>query len=459
MALHRIQKGLDLPLEGEPRQEIAGRAPVARVALVADDYVGMRPALRVEAGDKVRRGQILFEDKKTPGVFYTAPGAGELIAVNRGHRRALQTVVIELTESERNGEPTSEDLQAFQHYSGKPAADYDADAARALLLESGMWPALRARPFGRVADPQAAPHSIFITAIDTDPHAPRVDQALAGREGDFSSGLEVLLKLTQGPVFLCKAPDTDLPTPDDSRLRIEEFQGPHPAGLPGLHIHMLDAVHRNKTVWHIGYPDVAAVGALFRTGVLDVDRVVSLAGPAVAEPCLLRTRLGASTDDIVRGRLRDADSRVVAGSVLGGRTALGGVTGFLGRYHRQVAALHEGSEREFIGWMLPGAGKFSTVRAFVSGFLGRRRYAMSTSTHGSPRAMLPIGQYERVMAMDMEATYLLRAILAGDIEKAIQLGCLELDEEDLALCTFVCPGKNDYGPALREMLTTIEKEG
>ena len=459
MALHRFRKGLDLPISGQPRQEVAGTIHPARVALVAADYVGMKPTFRVEAGDTVKRGQVLFEDKKAPGVLYTAPGAGEVVAINRGHRRALESVVIELSESERAGEPGEDELERFGDIAGKKPADLGREAVRDALLKSGLWTALRERPFSRVPQADSEPHSIFVTAIDTNPLAPDVAKVLEGREADFQTGLRALLALSDAPVYLCKSPHTKIDAPGDDRLRVEEFDGPHPAGLAGLHIQTLDPVHREKSVWHIGYQETAAMGALFRTGTLDVTRVIALAGPVVKEPRLVETRVGASTDDLTRDALTDMDSRVISGSVLSGRTAIGEVRGFLGLRHNQVSALHEGKEREFIGWMLPGAGKFSAVRDFVSGFLPKRLFDMTTSTGGSHRAMLPIGQYESVMPMDIEATFLLRALMSGDIETAIALGCLELDEEDLALCTFVCPGKNDFGPALREMLTTIEKEG
>jgi Na+-transporting NADH:ubiquinone oxidoreductase subunit A len=225
-----------------------------------------------------------------------------------------------------------------------------------------------------------------------------------------------------------------------------------------VHIHLLDPVHLDKTVWHIGYQDLAAIGRLLATGKLDVERVVSLAGPTAARPRLLRTRLGASLDELTQGELAPGDNRVISGSVLSGRTAQGEIDGSLGRYHQQVSALAEGREREFLGWLAPGRDKFSITNAFASAFARGRRFALTTSTQGSKRPMVPIGTYEEVMPMDIEATYLLRALLTDDMERAEALGCLELDEEDLALCTFVSETKYDYGPMLRGMLDRIQKE-
>ena len=456
MGLHTFRKGLRLPLAGAPVQEIEPAPEPRHAALVAADAVGLRPAMHVAVGDDVRRGQLLFEDKTTAGVRYTAPAAGRVAAVNRGARRALQSVVVELSREEREGRGPDE--VAYGAFTGRHPSGMAADDVRALLLESGLWTALRARPFGRVADPAARPHSIFVTATDTQPHAPS-PAAFIGRGESFERGVAALCRLTDGPVYVCTDPHTDLQLPANDQVRHEQFSGPHPAGTVGLHIHTLDPVDRRKTVWHAGAQDVAAIGALFRTGTLDVTRVAALAGPLVRRPRLLRTRLGAALDDLVGGELHDGEARVVSGSVLSGRAAAGPVHGYLGRYHQQVAVLAEGREREFIGWLLPGLRKFSAIRTFAAGWLPGRQFPMTTSTHGGRRDIVPIGMYERVMPLDLMATALLRALLMGDVDRAEELGCLELDEEDLALCTFVCAGKNDYGPHLRQVLDTLEREG
>ena len=462
MALHKITKGLDLPIKGSPEQVVTDGPTIARVAIVASDFVGMKPRMQVLEGDDVLRGQPLFEDRKNPGVVFTAPGAGRVTGINRGDRRALQSVVIELNEREQAGTPADDDFFRFKSYTGAPVADLSRDQVRDLLVESGQWVGLRARPFDRVASPATVPHSIFVTAIDTRPHAPDVSVALEGREADFERGLVALSKLTDGALFLCRAPGVNLGTDGISNLRIEEFSGPHPAGLPGTHIHMLDPVSRGKTVWHIGYADVAAVGHLVATGRIDVARVISLAGPVVDAPRLLRTRAGADIGAIVEGGLAQGDNRVISGSVLDGTPASGDILGYLGRYTNQVAALREGRQREFLGWLRPGFDIFSIMPTFLSKLLpgsDNVRFDLTTSTMGSERAMVPIGTYEQVMPLDILPTFLLRSLISGDLEKAEQLGALELSEEDVALCTVVCPGKYDYGPILRKTLATIEAEG
>jgi Na+-transporting NADH:ubiquinone oxidoreductase subunit A len=265
-------------------------------------------------------------------------------------------------------------------------------------------------------------------------------------------------KLTAGTTFVCVAPGSTLRVPAIERLRTEVFAGPHPAGLPGTHIHFLAPVDLERTAWHIGYQDVAAIGRLAATGQLDCERVVALAGPGIARPRLLRTRLGASTADLVQGELLPGAQRVISGSALDGRRAMGEAEGYLGRYHQQVTALAEGATRELFGWIAPGADKYSLWGVVAGAWRKGKTFAMTTATHGGARAMVPIGAFERVMPLDLMPTFLLRALVTGRDEWAEQMGCLELDEEDLALCTFVCPGKAEYGPLLRAALARIAKE-
>jgi len=466
MGAHKIKLGLDLPITGEPRQEIHEGRAVGSVAVLAADYIGMRPAMAVKVGDVVKRGQLLFEDRKTPGVRFTAPGAGTVAAVNRGARRALQSVVIELTDAESAGESRDDEMQSFEAHTGKHPAKLGRDEIVALLVESGMWTALRTRPFSRTPSPTAdAPHSLFVTASDTHPLSPDVDVVMAGRAEDFHRGLDAVAKLTEGKTYLCKMAGTAVEAGDAKGVTVEEFSGPHPAGTVGVHIHTLDPVFRKKTVWHVGYQDVVAIGELFRTGTLPVERTISLGGPLIDRPRLVRTRLGASIDELTAGRellKPEGDSRILSGSILHGRDAQGELHGYLGRYHQQVSALAEPHEREFMRMVMPGFGVYSTVRAFVGTILHQvapRKFAMDASANGSHRAMVPIGMYERVIPIDVMATHLLRALLVHDTVFAEKLGALELDEEDLALCSFVCPCKNDYTTALRDTLTIIEKEG
>jgi Na+-transporting NADH:ubiquinone oxidoreductase subunit A len=461
MAVHTITKGLDLPINGAPEQKIVDAPRTTHVAIVAADYPGMKPRMSCKVGDEVKRGQLLFEDRKAEGVRFCAPGAGKISAINRGEFRALHSVVIELSPGEREGKPAPDEFQKFASYvETKDPTKLSREQVVALLNESGLWTSIKARPFGRIPSPNSpAPHSVFVTVMDTNPHAPAVDKVLAGREADFEFGLAVVARLTAGKVYVCKGVGTKVPAGKTTNVQIEEFQGPHPAGTVGLHIHTLDPVSRKKTVWHLGYQDVILIGRLFSTGKLDVERVISLGGPTVKSPKLYKSRLGAAIDPIVEGQLADVENRVISGSVLTGRTSMGNVHGYLGRYHTQISALREGRERELFGWLKPGTDMFSTSGAYLSSLTPGKTFDFTTALNGSHRHMVPLGMYERVFPFDILPTFLLRALLIKDLTRAEELGVLELDEEDVALCTFVCPGKQDYGPILRQNLDTIWKEG
>ena len=443
----KIKRGLDLPMTGTPAQRIEAAKPVRSVAVIGFDYNGMKPTMQVQEGDRVKLGQVLFSDKKTPGVLFTAPGAGVVKAVNRGERRVLQSVVIELE---------GDDQVTFASYDADKLGGLAEEQVRENLQQSGLWTALRTRPYSKVPAIDATPRSIFVTAMDTNPLAADPTVVITEYAEDFSRGLTVLSRLAK--VFLCKAEGVTLPGENLDNVYPEAFAGPHPAGLPGTHIHFLDPVSATRTVWQIGYQDVIAIGKLFTTGQLWVERVIALAGPVTKQPRLVRTRLGANVSDIVKDELQAGNNRVVSGSVLGGRTARG-TCDFLGRYHNQLSCLAEGDERQLFHYLRAGVNKFSILNIFISKLSANKKFAFTTTTNGSDRAMVPVGSYEKVMPLDILPTQLLRALLVGDTEVAQQLGCLELDEEDLALCTFACPGKYEYGPILRDNLTRIEQEG
>lgn len=446
----KIKRGLDLPIAGAPRQVI-GDGPVIRsVAVLGGDYPGMKPTMEVREGDTVSKGQVIFTDKKTPGVKYTAPAGGVIKGVHRGHKRVLLSVEIEVAEQEQ--------AVAFERFGSDQLASLNSAQVRDQLIDSGQWTALRTRPFGRVPAPDAMPNSIFVTAMDTNPLAADADLIIAEQEQAFRDGLVVLGKLTEGPVWVCKAAGSKLGTFAQGQIREEAFAGPHPAGNASTHIHFLDPVGPGKSVWTINYQDVIAIGKLFTTGTLYTDRVVALAGPQVTDPQLLRTRVGASLLALTEGRLREGDNRIINGSVLNGAIARGQVA-FLSRTATQISVLREGRERELFGYLSPGVNRHSVMNIYLSKLLPGRKLGMTTTTNGSERAMVPIGGYEEVMPLDILPTQLLRALVVGDTDAAQALGALELVEEDLALCTYVCVGKYEYGPILRDNLTRIELEG
>ena len=446
----RIRKGLNIPIAGAPEQRIDDANAVGWVALVAKDYRGLRPQLMVEVGDRVRLGQPLLTDKSNPDVLFTSPGSGEVVAIHRGERRSLQSVVIRLEGDEE---------ETFASHDRAALTALDPHEAREALLASGLWTSFRTRPFGRVPRADASPHSIFVTAIDTNPLAgdPRI--VIGERTQEFSDGVAVVSRLTEGKVYVCQGPGPEIELSKLESVARVVFEGPHPAGLPGTHIHFLDPVGENKSVWHLSYQNVIAIGSLFTTGRLSTERIVALGGPLVRRPRLLRTRFGASTEDLLKGEIEPIDCRVISGSILGGRRAAGRAR-YLGPYDLQISVLREDRSRHFLDWLSLGVDKYSAIRAFAASLRPRGyRFPLTTSQHGSPRAMIPIGNFEKVMPLDILPAPLLKALIVQDTEMARALGCLELDEEDLALCSFVCCSKYEYGSFLRDALDLIEKDG
>ena len=446
----KIRRGLDIPITGAPEQRIDGANSVGWVALVTKNYRGLRPRLMVEVGDRVRLGQALLTDKSNPDVMFTSPGCGEVVALHRAERRSLQSVVIRLDGDEE---------ETFASHDRSALTKLDRHEVREVLLASGLWTSLRTRPFGKIPSVDASPHSIFVTAIDTNPLAgdPRV--VIGERAQDFCDGVAVLSRLTEGKVYVCRAPGPELELPKAELVTPVLFDGPHPAGLPGTHIHFLDPVSDRKSVWHVSYQDVIAIGSLFTNGRLSTERIIALGGPMVQRPRLLRTRMGASTEDLLKGELDPGPCRVISGSILGGRRAAGHAQ-YLGPYDLQISVLREDRSRRFLNWLAPGIDNYSAIRAFASALRPRsHRFPLTTSQHGSPRAMIPIGNFEKVMPLDILPAPLLKALIVQDTETARALGCLELDEEDLALCSFVCCSKYEYGSFLRDALDLIEKDG
>jgi Na+-transporting NADH:ubiquinone oxidoreductase subunit A len=442
-----IKKGLDLPISGAPRQEISDGQPVSTVALVGYDYNGMKPTMLVKEGDRLKLGQPVFTDKKNEGVVYTAPGSGLVKAINRGAKRVFQSIVIELDGDER------------EQFDATPADKFgslSAEALRETLQKSGFWTAFRTRPYSKAPAIESEPTAIFVQAMDTNPLSADAATVIATDSEAFTQGLSLLTKLTEGKVWVCKASGSQIPTAEG--VSVEEFSGVHPAGNPGTHIHFLEPVHAGKVVWTIGYQDVIALARLITTGYLSTERVVALAGPQVKEPRLVRTRVGASLVELTRDELKEGENRLISGSVFGGRGGLEEVA-YLGRFHNQVSVLTEGRDRPILHYLRAGKERHSILNIYLSKLIKGKTFNFNTTTNGSERAMVPVGQYERVMPLDILPTQLLRALIVGDLDSAEKLGALELDEEDLALCTYVCAGKYEYGPILRENLTRIELEG
>ena len=447
----KVKKGLNVPIVGSPTEDLDALKNVRSVAIIGSDYHGMRPTMLVEEGDTVKLGQALFEDKKNPGVIFTSPGAGKIESINRGPRRALQSVVIELGE---------EASVKFDKYEENQLKTIPSAEIRKNLISSGLWTAFRTRPFSKIPAINSNPSNIFVTAIDTNPLGPNVNKIMEMNESLFNSGLNVIKALTEQPIHLCVDSNFSLDLEKDSQLIDHTFSGPHPAGLAGTHMHFISPATLKNVNWTINYQDVIAFGELFLTGELPIDKIVSLAGPQVTNPRLIKTRIGACTDELCAGELTQRDNRVISGSIINGREAVGPFA-YLGRYHNQISVVSETnkSDRQFMNWLNPGPRRFSKIPLFISSLFSDKEFKFKTLMNGSDRAIVPIGIYEEVVPLNILPTILLRYIAVGETEKIQSLGGLELDEEDLALCSFVCPSKYDFGSLLRSNLTQIEVEG
>jgi Na+-transporting NADH:ubiquinone oxidoreductase subunit A len=448
----RIKKGLNIPINGSPTEEIVDSTRSRSVAILGNDYIGMKPTMLVEEGEKVKLGQALFEDKKNPGVIFTSPAGGKVESINRGDRRVLQSVVIEVEQEE--------EIEEFNRYSEDELDKTTSAEIRSQLIKSGSWTAFRTRPYSKIPGVEEIPNNIFISLLDTQPLSPNPEIITNLNTDNFNFGLKVLKRFVDCPIHISTGPNSHLDLPEDDQVIKHIFSGPHPAGLVGTQMHYISPASLSNINWTIGYQDVIAIGAQFRTGKVFVERVVSLAGPQVNEPKYLKTRLGACTDEVTAGQLTQRENRVISGSVISGREAIGPYA-YLGRYHNQISVVAEpnSKDREFMNWLTPGPRKFSKIPLFLSSLFPKKLYKFKALMNGSDRPIVPIGVYEEVLPLNFLPAMLLRNIVLMDTEKIQALGGLELDEEDLSLCSFVCPGKYDFGSLLRAGLTKIEVEG
>lgn len=447
MQTFKLKKGLDLPIEGSPEQTIHPGPAFSTVGVLGPDFIGLKPRMLVQEGEAVQRGTPLFCHKDVPEAMMVAPVSGKVVAINRGARRMLQSVVIEMTDANDPG----------IDFSGVGDTE-TAEGITAKLCAAGLWTSFRTRPYSKMPQPGTQPAALFVTAMESEPLAADAALIIADAADAFVAGLGAVAKLTEGKTYLCQKDGDTIPGTDTPGVETASFSGPHPAGLAGTHIHFLAPPHGDKQVWTIGYQDVIAIGRLILTGHLDPNVVVALAGPGARQPRLIRTVMGASTDDLTRDEVTvDGTARIISGSVLSGRQAAGPFA-YLGRFARQVCIIREDHDQIPLGWIRPMASRYAVQPVLGSAF-ARKLYAFTSNLNGGRRAMVPTGTFEELMPQDYLPTQLLRAMLVMDTDTAQALGALELDEEDLGLVGFACPAKYEYGQALRDCLTKIEKEG
>ena len=439
----QIKKGLDIPIKGEATHTIIPGKRVKTVAILGDDYIGMKPTMLVNEGDSVVCGQLLFTDKKNEGIKFTAPGAGTIRAINRGEKRRFESLIIELAGDTSHRFLTDEQCAS---------STLTAQQIRETLIDSGLWTSFRTRPYGKVPAIDADPASLFITATESAPLSPPPEIIIDDDAENYQKGLAIVRQLLQCPIHYCTGSEELLPAEQHPEMEYTCFTGPHPSGLASTHIHFIDPVNEKKSVWHLGYQDIMSIGHLFSTGHLKTERIIAIAGPMAGKPSLIRTRVGASIADICREEVEDTNIRVISGSVLCGR-----VSNYLGRYHNQISMIENSDGRSFFNWAIPGANRFSFRPIFISALFKNRTFNLNSALWGGKRAIYPLGVYDEVMPLDIIATSLLKSMNNGDTDKSKDLGCLELIEEDLALCGFVCPGKNEFSHELRSILNSIER--
>ena len=443
----KLRKGLDIRLKGSAGKILAGEIPSALSAIRPSDFPAITPRLIVKPGDLVKAGTALFHDKIRPELKFASPISGKVIAINRGEKRRILDVVIE-----RSGD------DYIQFGKSDPAA-ISRQEVKNKLLDAGLWPVIRQRPYHIIANPSATPKSIFISGFDSAPLAPDLSFIMENTDrADFQTGLNVLGKLTDGKVNIVLDGNSNPPDilKNATGVDIHWFTGPHPAGNVGVQIHHIDPVNKGDAVWYVNLHDVAVIGTLFANGIYRHTRIIAVAGSEVITPQYYRTRSGSSVKEIINGNISGGKVRIISGNVLTG-TAVGS-EGFLGFYDNMISVIPEGDYFEFFGWASPGLNKYSFSRTFLSSLAGKKNYSLDTNMHGGHRAFVLTGQYEKVLPMDIYPMQLLKAILAEDIDNMENLGIYEIAEEDFALCEFICPSKTEIQAIVRKGLDLMVKE-
>ena len=443
----KLKKGLDIQIKGQPANILEHISRPETFAIKPADFQGLVPKLTVAVGDKVKAGTPLFFDKYHPEVQYVSPVSGEVAAINRGERRRILEVVV---KAER--ENLSEDFLKAD------PQNLSSDVIKAELLKSGIWPAIKSRPFGIVAHPTDQPKAIFISCFDSSPLAPDYDFVFKDDANAWQTGINALSKLTTGKINLGLSDKKENSIFSQTKgVEFTSFNGPHPAGNVGIQIHAVSPLNKGEIVWTIQPQDVVMIGRLFLTGKYDSSRIIALSGSEVLEPKYFQFWRGGSLTGLLKGKLSKENVRIISGNVLTGTSVP--ANGYLGFYDAMVSVIPEGNYYEMFGWALPGFGKFSPSHTFFS-WLGskKNKYVLDANMHGEERAFVLSGEYEKVLPMDILPVYLIKAILANDIDAMEQLGIYEVIEEDLALCEYICTSKIMVQSVLRKGINSMIKE-
>lgn len=448
-----LKRGFNIKIKGEASESLFEDINVETFAVQPRNFRGVVPIPKivVEKGDKVKAGDLLFYDKKKPELKFVSPVSGEIKAIRRGARRSIKEVIINADKQIKYRKFDSLD---FESCNREELVDY--------LLESGLWPLIRQRPYDLIPDKSDIPKNIFISTFDTAPLAPNMDFVVKENEDAFQKGLDVLNKLTGGKVFLGLNGNKNLAPSkaftDAKGVEKTYFKGPHPSGNVGVQIHHVAPIRGNDKVWFLGVQDVITFGNMFLKNVYDAQRIIAITGEEVIEPRYLRTYLGANMAEMVKVCVKDTKCRVISGNILTGETKEYGE--FLNAFDSQTCIIPEGDYYEPFGWLVSQKSTPTFWRAFMSKiFTPNKTNIVNTNTHGQKRAFVATGIYENVLPMDILPVYLMKSILAGDIEQMEGLGINEVAEEDVALCEFICPSKQEFQSILRDGHRMMLEEG
>ena len=435
----KTSKGLNLPISGTPDPIISDAPNVTSVSLLANDFVGMKPTMMVKVGDIVKRGTKLFEDKKNPGIFFTSPAGGTVKDINRGDKRKFLSVEVEVSENE--------DAEYFEY-------ENTSEGLTELLINTGLWNAFRTRPFNRTPKVGSLPDAVFVNACDTNPLSVDPYFIIDQDRDDFKNGLEALTRLFSCPIH-CTYQNNNFEINVD-KINYCQVSGPHPAGLSSTHISQLYPVSINKIAWTINYQDIISLGYLLKNKSLRTHKIIALGGPSVFKPSLISARISGNIDQLTAGKI-DNNSRVVSGSLIYGH-ASEGIMNYLGFYDSIISAIPDEANDIFLNWLMPGSNLHSKLNVFSSSLLNPNKFTFNVSLNGGDRAIVPVGSYDEILPMDILVPQLLKALVVGDIEQAVELGMLELAPEDLALASYICPSKYDYCSILANNLNNLYLE-
>ncbi len=445
MGVFKLKKGYDIPLQGSAVRRIEKVLKITAIAVQPIDFRGMRPGMKVEIGDTVKRGSVLFVDKQRPDIVFRSPASGTVREIVRGERRVIQRVIIDVD---------ADSSESFENFSKAQIGALATDQAKKILLNSGLWPTLRQRPFSRIADLDKAPKSIFISAVDSAPLQAETDMLLEGREQDFQLGIDFLAKLTDGKIHLSVSAKTEAFFSKVEGVEMHHFSGPHPAGNVGVQIHHIDRIQASDLVWYISPRHVAQIGNFLIEGEYPGSKTYALTGSELTNRHYVKATEGALISELVADPISTSTQRVISGNVLTGRQSEA-----VGFYDDMITVIPEPKGRRFMGWLQLGFNANSFWPMFLSKLTPKKKLAPDTDMNGEERAFVSTGEYEKLVPMDVLPVHLCKAVLVEDIELMEQLGIYEVAPEDFALCSYICPSKIEFGDIIEQGIIAMEKEG